>query len=364
MAQRARVEMTVRRKIKGYVREEGRQVDGGVGADHRPRDAIAPAGLHDVKEHHQYDRANGITVDGHRDSQRVVHLGQGQPVVHIILEDQAEYKHDDDPHHPLALGTQVVVQPHGQQQGDQQHSRGDGGLPGDEALEKRHLLDVDFIVSIADDRQRAFVANALALRFAVADDHRVAHRQVPLRLVKHLAAVPQDRVAPHAVAHEDHRAIIGDAAAGIQRGVARDAAALHDQRAAVQNARAVVVESAGEHARADAVPEGEDRARPDVDHAPLALGLVGIHRAVEHMAVQVEHETLARRDGDFSIRIQRRQIPGQRNDLPVPGSVDGLLQGRPGLRLIRRCATLKQRRQDQRHGVQQRLRICLHVHPP
>ena len=194
-------------------------------------------------------------------------------------------------------------------------------------LEGRHILNAGFIVLSANDRQRAFIADAAVLRFIVADNNIAAHRQARFRLVEDLAAVPQGRVALHAAARKDHRSVIGDAAARVQRGVARDASAFHDQRAQVPDAPAVVMESSGKHTRAAAVPESEHGALPDFDYAPLALSLPGIHGAIEHMAVQIEGEALARRDGDLGIRIQCLQILGQGYDLPVLGPVDGVLQG-------------------------------------
>ena len=59
-------------------------------------------------------------------------------------------------------------------------------------------------------------------------------------------------------------------------------------------------------------------------------GLIGFHRTVEHVTVQVERETFALRNCDCRVPFKDRQIPGQGNDLPIPSPVDRFLQRAPG----------------------------------
>ena len=329
LAQRPALEVADDCKVEGDIREEGRQVHQGVDGDQRPGDPMASVGLHDVKKHRQYSRTHGIAIDGHRHAQPIVRGCEGQPVVKIVLEHQAEHERDDDDHIPLAVPVQIGVQPYRQQQPDQQHGCGQDRHPGHELPDDRDLLDPGLSVCPYDG-QRSVIGNIALVRGAVFKYDAFVHGQARLRLVEDAAALHKRGIAGHAAAHQDHRAVVGNAAAGVQRGIAGYAAALHDQGAPVHYAAAVVVIAAGDEARAHAVPKGQARAGLDVDGGPRVF--VPLHAiSIQRMPVQVQRQALAGGNVEGGLRFQRRQVAGQDDDRPALRPIDGLLERRPAV---------------------------------
>ena len=330
MAQRPRLKMTVHRELKCDIGEEGRQVDRGIYRHQRPHCPIVSFRLQNIEEHRQQHRPHGVAIDRHRHSQRVVGPFVGQSVVKIVLKDQTEHERNDDDHAALAIPAQIIVQPHRQQQGDQQRDGGNDRLLGHKSLYDRHVLDSSLSTINADDRHRSVVGNVLILRSAVAKYDVAVHRQPRLRMVEEAAAFLQRGIPGHTAARDQHRAAVGNAATRMQGGVTRDAAALQDQRAMVQDTAAIIMIATGNYTRADAVPECQHSPGFDVnDRTPMDVPLLPV--PIQCVSVQVKRQGLACGNVEGNICLKRCQIFTQGDDCPVWNSVYHLLKDRPGI---------------------------------
>ena len=124
VAQGTVVKMVVIRDVEADVRKQRRQVDRGVQAQQRPHPPQALFRRDHPHEQGQRRRPDRIAVDRRQRPRRDMRLPDHQAVFQMILDHQAEHHRDDDPHDPLAVGADIVVDVHHDRQHAQQRQRG------------------------------------------------------------------------------------------------------------------------------------------------------------------------------------------------------------------------------------------------
>ena len=117
----------VRVDRKADVGKQRRQVDRRVDRDQSPVRSAGSLRTDDVQKEQQDDRPDGIPVDIDGPSQHDPGRAKRQQIVQIVLDDQAEHQRADDEQDLLLPLLNVGIDPHGDEQSNQQKDRRQDG---------------------------------------------------------------------------------------------------------------------------------------------------------------------------------------------------------------------------------------------